>query len=648
MPKPGDAAPWPRARRLGLDLTRQVEAGAGAAHVARALADDLRRLAPEVELVELRAADDDTRAAWALDALIAPHGLSSLACLRPTLALAQAEALGDGFFTELERAEQAPLLSQLAEADEWVVAREDLRSPLARMLGAAVERVHCSPAPGASRLQAHALRPDVALRRRFGRARPFFFHPGGAEPAHNLELLLAALRLLLSRHPQVDFDLLLALAHTQGSGELELAIERLGLRGRVHLMGRLDDADLAAAYAACDAVVLPWLYQGLGLTAREALHLGRPLAASSALALPAGAALTFDPRRLESIAGALETLALDAVARARLARAARDAGSALAAPRLAGICLEFLERHAHRPRARAAITGVAPLLSIVTPSLDQVPFLERSLRSVLGQGLPGVEHVVRDGGSRDGTLALLRRYEGELRWISESDHGQVDAINRGLRATRGEFVGWLNSDDIYYPGALREVAAFFQAHPEVDLVYGAADHIDAHDRVLEPYPVEDWNLERLEDVCYLCQPAVFVRRRVFERFGELDERLRYCMDYEYWLRIGPHVRVARLSRRLAGSRLHPGAKTLRARVAVHAEINDMLRRRLGRVPERWLHNYAWAVVDAAGHDRARFEDYAVRLGLATLWAFLRWERRLPRHVLRTASGFMRRALRPRA
>jgi glycosyltransferase involved in cell wall biosynthesis len=275
-------------------------------------------------------------------------------------------------------------------------------------------------------------------------------------------------------------------------------------------------------------------------------------------------------------------------------------------------------------------------ISLVTPSLNQGGYIERTIQSVLAQDVPGLDYLVCDGGSEDGTVDILRGRKG-LRWSCEPDGGQADAINRGIGATSGDVVGWLNSDDVLRPGALRAVLAVFQAHPEVDLVYGGAHHIDANDAVLEPYPVEEWNYERLKHACFLCQPAVFFRRRVVERHGLLDERLTYCMDYEYWLRIGPHVRVARLERTLAGSRLHDQAKTIRDRVAVHTEINDMLLRRLGRVPDRWIFNYAFAVVDGAGYSRSRPQDYLGLLVSSSVRGFLRWRRRLPVSLLQQSA-----------
>lgn len=238
-------------------------------------------------------------------------------------------------------------------------------------------------------------------------------------------------------------------------------------------------------------------------------------------------------------------------------------------------------------------------VTVVTPSFNQAAFIERTLASVASQGV-ALEHLVYDGGSTDGTVAILERAGPPVRWVSERDAGQADAVNKGLRAARGEAIGWLNSDDVYYPGAVERVVRFFGDHPEVDVVYGAADHIDGLDRVIEPYPVEAWSLERLSERSFICQPAAFFRRSVIDRYGLLDPGLRYCMDYEYWLRLGrAGARFAHIPDRLAGSRLHPATKTMGETVAVHAEINDMLKRTLGRVPRRWLVNYAYAQVRAA-------------------------------------------------
>lgn len=284
-------------------------------------------------------------------------------------------------------------------------------------------------------------------------------------------------------------------------------------------------------------------------------------------------------------------------------------------------------------------------LSIITPSYNQGRYIERTLQSVLGQGIADCEYVVFDGGSVDTTLDVLKRYRDRVRWVSRKDRGQADAVNQGIRATSGEIIGWINSDDVYQPGALAAALAFLAANPSVDVVYGDAFHIREDDTLIEPYPTEDWDFERFKTSCFICQPAAFFRRAVTQRFGLLDESLQYCMDYEYWLRLAAGgARFARLRQPLAGSRLHPGTKTLGARNRVVVEINDMLRRTLGSVPDRWLINYAYVVIERAGLERGSRPRRlsTVLAGAVALLASLRWNRSVSTGMLSRMPAAMRR------
>lgn len=280
-----------------------------------------------------------------------------------------------------------------------------------------------------------------------------------------------------------------------------------------------------------------------------------------------------------------------------------------------------------------------PEVSILTPSYQQGMYIEQTLRSVEEQGLGDrLEHLVIDGGSTDGTLEVLERYSPRVRWVSESDRGQAHAVNKGIAASHGRILGWLNSDDLYEPGAVAHALRLFELHPDVDVLYGDAIHIDAEGRFLESYPTRDWDYEALEQTCYLSQPAVFFRRSVPERFGGLDEALRYCMDYEYWLRIGEHVRFLRVPRRLAATRLHEAAKTVSARVAVHEEIVAMFERRLGYAPLRWLYLLARERALLRGGRSDQTAAYAWAL-LTTTWSGLRASR--AHRPLRDVSAFAR-------
>jgi glycosyltransferase involved in cell wall biosynthesis len=273
--------------------------------------------------------------------------------------------------------------------------------------------------------------------------------------------------------------------------------------------------------------------------------------------------------------------------------------------------------------------------SVITPSFCQGSFIERTIQSVLAQGLSPTEYeyVVCDGGSNDETLEILKHYEGQLRWISEPDKGQADAVNKGIAMTTGEIIAWINSDDVYYPGAFEAVRAVFEAHPEVQVVYGDADFIDEQDQVFQTYLTEPWNYERLIENCYLCQPAVFFRRNLVEKLGNLDDSLNYCMDYELWLRYGRSYPFYYLRKKLACSRLYSNNKTMSQTLKCLHEANDMLLKKFGRVPDTWLFMYINTRIEKCielykGY--SIYETRDVKAFISTVfWAFLRWRKSIP-------------------
>lgn len=206
-----------------------------------------------------------------------------------------------------------------------------------------------------------------------------------------------------------------------------------------------------------------------------------------------------------------------------------------------------------------------PLVSIVTPSYNQAQFIEETLLSVKGQDYPNLEHIVIDGGSTDGTVDILRRYEDEynLRWISEPDEGQSDAINKGFRMARGEIIGWVNSDDTYMPGTLHKVVAYLSDHPDTDWVYGDGYTIDSDSYVLSVWKAHPFDLKAL--LCegqFICQPAAFYRRSAIETVGLLDQTLHFTMDYDFFIRLGSQCQAAYLPELLATRRLTSEAKSL--------------------------------------------------------------------------------------
>lgn len=183
-------------------------------------------------------------------------------------------------------------------------------------------------------------------------------------------------------------------------------------------------------------------------------------------------------------------------------------------------------------------------ISIVTPSFNQAQFIGECLDSVRLQHFPSVEHIVRDGGSSDGTISILEKYSsevphGELPWVSEPDRGQSDALNRGFRAASGDIVGWLNSDDRYRPGCLAAVDEAFSKNPDVDILYGDYTWIDESGRILKIRREIEFSqfILSYHRVLYIPSTATFFRRRIFDEGHFLDTRYHYAMDSEFFLRL---------------------------------------------------------------------------------------------------------------
>ena len=226
--------------------------------------------------------------------------------------------------------------------------------------------------------------------------------------------------------------------------------------------------------------------------------------------------------------------------------------------------------------------------ALVTPSFNQAAFLPACLGSVRAQEGVVLHHEVRDGGSTDGSVEVLRAAGAGLRWTSGPDGGQVRAVNAGLRELPGEICGFLNSDDVLLPGALVRVAREFERHPEADVIYGRAWFIDAAGGRTREYPTLPFDAEALVQHCFICQPAAFWRRSVHARFGWFDPAYDHTFDYEFWLRL--LVRGARfhhLPEFLAASREHAATKSATQRGRIFGEIHHMQLRHLGYLGRNW-------------------------------------------------------------
>jgi glycosyltransferase involved in cell wall biosynthesis len=206
-----------------------------------------------------------------------------------------------------------------------------------------------------------------------------------------------------------------------------------------------------------------------------------------------------------------------------------------------------------------------PLVSVVTPSLNQGEFIQETIESVLSQNYPRIEYIVMDGGSTDRTLKILQTYGERLYWVSEPDHGQSHAVNKGWRLAQGEIVTWLNADDLFIQDAVSNaVLAFESSHDDLAAVYGDCDYIDKKGEYLGKYPSQPFDYDQLvrltED--FIPQPGTFIRSLWAKQVGMLDENLHFVMDYDLWLRLGMRAKLEYLPQKMAYARLHGGAKTL--------------------------------------------------------------------------------------
>jgi glycosyltransferase involved in cell wall biosynthesis len=179
---------------------------------------------------------------------------------------------------------------------------------------------------------------------------------------------------------------------------------------------------------------------------------------------------------------------------------------------------------------------VLPKISIITPSFNQSNFIERTITSLLNQHYPNLEYIIIDGGSKDGSVEIIRKYENSLAyWISEPDNGQSDAINKGLKFATGDIINWLNSDDYLEQGALFEIAKEFQKN-DIDLVCGYARLHFPEKKVLKRTSIPGKDFSKIIAAGHIMQPSTFFRKKIFDEFLPIQTSLHYMMDHYIWLR----------------------------------------------------------------------------------------------------------------
>ena len=218
-----------------------------------------------------------------------------------------------------------------------------------------------------------------------------------------------------------------------------------------------------------------------------------------------------------------------------------------------------------------------PKISIITPSYNQGQFIEETIRSVLLQNYPNIEYIIIDGGSTDGSIEVIRKYERWITyWVSEPDDGQTNAINKGFQKATGEIVAWLNSDDFYTPGALFSVAKAFLEKPNADVIYGNIKTVGVKTLKFPNICLNKYSRKRLFYSNYIPQPASFISINALRKVKFLDERFDYIMDYDLWMRLGKeNVIFHYIPKTLAYFRFHRNSKTVSQQEEFWWEILEM-------------------------------------------------------------------------
>jgi len=265
-----------------------------------------------------------------------------------------------------------------------------------------------------------------------------------------------------------------------------------------------------------------------------------------------------------------------------------------------------------------------PIISIITPSYNQGEFIEQTILSVISQeGCFYLEYIVIDGGSVDDSVNIIKRYEQivmenmfpvkcngiDYRWISESDGGQSEALNKGFMMAKGDLITWLNSDDTYLAGTIGKVIKEFLSHPKVSLIYGDCNIVDRENNLIKKWETGPFSKNTLSRYCPLAQPAAFFRGTILREVGLLNTSLHFAMDYEFWVRIYKRgYRVRKLNATLANYRLHSECKTFSSYNSIGELLNLIFQYFRNSFPET-LRTYILQLCNETKCDIETARDY---------------------------------------
>ncbi len=222
-----------------------------------------------------------------------------------------------------------------------------------------------------------------------------------------------------------------------------------------------------------------------------------------------------------------------------------------------------------------------PSFSIVTPSYNQGEFIEDTIKSVLSQGYQDLEYIVVDAGSTDDTHRILAKYQGQIdKIIIEPDNGPADAIHKGWKSANGDILAYLNSDDIYLPGAIHKVADSFSREAHINMICGNELRINSDGNILGQSSIEHVDYCSLLSLCFIPQPSVFVRKSILAEAGDINPQMKFIFDFDLWVRIAKKHTIRCIPDLLSATRWHENTITLKRRADIVGELNDLISREI--------------------------------------------------------------------
>ena len=247
--------------------------------------------------------------------------------------------------------------------------------------------------------------------------------------------------------------------------------------------------------------------------------------------------------------------------------------------------------------------------SVVTPLYNQGQFIAETIETVLFQeGNFFIDYIIMDGGSTDNTLEVIKKYDSLItkhklpikcrgityRWFSEKDNGQADAINKGFKLARGNILSFLNSDDLYEKCTFEKVLKQFNKHKDLDVIYGNAFYIDKNSNITGLYSSRDINVYDIFEYCFICQPTLFMKNKVFTNVGPFNIRINNSFDYEFWLKIYKQNKYKFLFLRdvLSSSRMYTENKTTLNRKEIYLEYFAMMKKFNKKHHINWQYGFA--------------------------------------------------------